>query len=153
MEKVPTEELQEWTVILEGLLKECDNRDNIFVKLSYVLGRETCAQRGELTTAHYVYRMHKVRQQIMETLKELNKDQLFITSHNLKVELTLPPPTYKAPGWLSIRTPVTGSNLTMRCLGNYLGLFDNEAVFPLPTWTAIEWLLEDYGLSRKEERS
>ena len=152
-EKVPSEELKEWTVTLEGLLKEFDNRDNILVKLSCVLERETYAQRGELTTAHYVYGMHKVRQQIMDTLRELKKDHLFITSHDLQVELTLPPPTYKAPGWLSIRTPVTGSPLTVKYLGNYASLFDNEAVFPLPTWTAIEWLLEDYGLSRREERS
>ena len=59
----------------------------------------------------------------------------------------------QVPSWLSIQTLVIGSYLTKHYLGNYQGLFDNDAIFSLPTWNAIEWLLEDYRLSQMEERS
>ena len=39
-----------------------------------------------------------------------------------------------------------------RFFGHYESLIDTASV-PLPTWEEIEWLLEDYGLSRTEEKS
>ena len=41
-----------------------------------------------------------------------------------------------------------GSPLTLRYLGNYPNMFDNPEEEPVLTWTAISWLLKDYGLSQ-----
>jgi hypothetical protein len=38
-------------------------------------------------------------------------------------------------------------------LGQFDSLFNLNSDVPLPTWQGIEWLLEDYGLSRQEEKS
>lgn len=46
-------------------------------------------------------------------------------------------------------TPVTGSYLNQRFLGQYDALFDHKEEVPFPTWKALEWILEDYGVSRK----
>lgn len=43
-----------------------------------------------------------------------------------------------------------GSPLTLRYLGKYPNMFDNPEEEPVPTWAAIAWLLEEYGLSRTE---
>ena len=51
----------------------------------------------------------------------------------------------------TIDIPVTRSLLTLRYLGRYEYLFDSPVEEPIPTWTAILWLLEDYGMSRTEE--
>ena len=39
---------------------------------------------------------------------------------------------------------------TRRYLGHYYVLFDGEGEQPVPTWSALAWILEDYGLSRTE---
>jgi hypothetical protein len=48
---------------------------------------------------------------------------------------------------------VGGSLLNQRFLGRYDSLIDLDSAIPLPTWKGIEWILEDYGLSRHEEKS
>ena len=45
---------------------------------------------------------------------------------------------------------VEGSITTRRYLGHYYVLFDREGEQPVPTWSALAWILEDYGLSRAE---
>jgi hypothetical protein len=42
--------------------------------------------------------------------------------------------------------------LNQRFLGRYESLLDTPSI-PLPTWEGITWLLEDYGLTRREEKS
>jgi hypothetical protein len=49
--------------------------------------------------------------------------------------------------------PVGGNLLNQRYLGYYESLLDPDTELPLPSWKGIEWLLEDYGLTRREEKS
>lgn len=51
----------------------------------------------------------------------------------------------------TIEVSLVGSALTLRYLGQYAQMFDSPDEEPIPTWTAIVWLLEDYGLSQIEE--
>ena len=44
-----------------------------------------------------------------------------------------------------------GSPLTLQYLGQYHKMFDRPQEVPVPTWEALSWLLEDYGLSRSED--
>jgi hypothetical protein len=57
------------------------------------------------------------------------------------------------PSWLRISTPVAGSLLNHIFLDHFDSLLDLNSDVPLPTWQRIEWLLEDYGLSRRKEKS
>ena len=43
-----------------------------------------------------------------------------------------------------------GSPLTLKYLGKYPNMFNSPEEEPVVTWSAISWLLEDYGLSRTE---
>jgi hypothetical protein len=63
------------------------------------------------------------------------------------VNFFLPPPNYVHRS-LSVtsryRTP-----LTHQFLGEYESLFDGDIEQPIPSWKALEWILEDVGLSRR----
>ena len=47
--------------------------------------------------------------------------------------------------------PEGGALEDQRFLGNYEELFDDVQEKPVPTWTALAWILQDYGLSRTEQ--
>ena len=57
------------------------------------------------------------------------------------------------PVFQTIDIPVTGDPLTLCYLGQYEHLFDSPVEEPILTWTAISWLLKDYGLSHTDEMS
>lgn len=46
---------------------------------------------------------------------------------------------------------MASSPLTLRYLGHYKRMFDSPNEEPMPTWSAISWMLEDYGLSKIED--
>lgn len=50
-----------------------------------------------------------------------------------------------------ITLPLMGSPLTLQYLGQYDRLFDHPQEKHVPTWPALAWILEDYGLSRVED--
>lgn len=62
--------------------------------------------------------------------------------------MDLPPPSSFSSYFAKL--PVEGSLLTLRHLGQYAKMFDHPEEEHVPTWKAISWLLEDYGLSRTE---
>lgn len=41
--------------------------------------------------------------------------------------------------------------MTLQYLGQYSNMFDDRQEIPVPTWQAITWILEGYGLSRTED--
>jgi hypothetical protein len=68
-----------------------------------------------------------------------------------QVEFCLAPPSY-IPHYIRIgNMPVEGLTANQRYLGHYRELFDDEGEKPIPTWPALAWILEDYGLSRIEK--
>lgn len=63
------------------------------------------------------------------------------------MQLELPPPQFTSNYQVG-DLPAMGNPLTLKYLGKYPSMFDNLEEEPVVTWTAISWLLEDYGLSR-----
>ncbi len=150
---ITQEELKIWRTVLLELRRSLLDRSGLLVMMSYVQQREEIAQRGELNNSQYIYAISQVETQITETLSQLDKNPRTINSNHQFVQLTLPHSGFTIPPFLRIRTPVTGSVWKVRFLGNFESLFDHEYEKPLPTWRALNWILEDYGLSRGEEYS
>ena len=68
---------------------------------------------------------------------------------NGHVQLELPPPQFILNYQVG-DLPVMGNPLTLKYLGKYPNMFDKLEEEPVVTWSAISWLLEDYGISRIE---
>lgn len=67
-------------------------------------------------------------------------------------EFGLPPPEYTPKAWLKIQPPIWGSELTHKFLGKYEAMFGNMQVeSPIPSWEAMQWIMEDYGQSVSED--
>lgn len=144
---------QGWRNTLSTMRDRLGNRVEIQRKIAMVLERESVAMRGEFTAGIYVYTMATAYNQIQTALKGLEAGRVDIVPLPNQFELTAPPNTFKPPAWVSLRTMVTGSELMKKYLGNYDSLFDSPTEQPIPSWKAIEWLLEDYGLSRVEKHA
>jgi hypothetical protein len=121
--------------------------------MSYVYQREDVAQRGELTTGQYIRAAAQSYKQIKHTLRQLDLNLFDLGI--IREQVSFPQPFIPAtfPAWLWMTYPVGGSLLNQKFLGHYACLLDLNSEVPLPTWQGIEWLLEDYGLSRREEKS
>ena len=83
-------------------------------------------------------------------LREIAMQRRPLLNVNSQVRFDLAPPNF-VPLMPHIEVPLVGSTLTLRYLGQYAQMFDSPSEEPIPTWNAIAWLLEDYGLSRIEE--
>jgi hypothetical protein len=147
------DQLQNWQGVLTKLRRIFCSQDNLKVKLTYVNQREDVAQHGELTVGDYVYSSARVYQQLTNFLRQLDQGLFDMSSIREQVSIVLPPPTAHFPAWLQMHYPVGGSLLNQRYLGHYKSLLDPDSEFPLPSWKGIEWLLEDYGLTHREEKS
>ena len=147
------EAYDQWRQILVKLRDEFSDKELVKDWLSKIHERELVAQRGELSIGHYLYGMTRSYVQLLNSLNALAAGRVDVTKHDLQVQLTLPPPSWQPPLWLSTRPPISGSVLKKRYLGHYESLFDDPTEIPIPSWKAIEWLLEDYGQSRTEVRS
>jgi hypothetical protein len=119
----------------------------------YVHQREAVAQRGELTVGQYVSSSSKVYKQLVYFLHQLDQGLFDLGSISEIVSLSIPSPFTSFPSWLRVPYFVGGSLLNQRFLGCYDSLIDPDSAIPLPTWKGIKWILEDYGLSRHEEKS
>ena len=62
------------------------------------------------------------------------------------MQLELPPPQFILNYQVG-DLPVMGNPLTLKYLGKYPNMFDKLEEEPVVTWSAISWLLENYGLS------
>jgi hypothetical protein len=74
-----------------------------------------------------------------------------VLSVQAQVEICLAPPGYCPRYIRTIDMSVEGSSANQRYLGHYMELFDDKGEKPISTWSALAWILEDYGLleSRK----
>ena len=147
------EDYEEWKKILTTLQQKLKDKDDLRVKMSYTYERECYAQRGELGNGHYIFALSKVANQLDQILEIQGPRQSPSIRPADQVQLILPPNQFTVPAWCLINTPVTGSQQKVIYLGNYNSLFDYEYEKPLPTWRAMRWILEDYGMSRGEEWS
>jgi hypothetical protein len=63
-----------------------------------------------------------------------------------QIQLELPPFNFSISHVVP-DLPLLEFPLTLRYLGEYSNIFDNQAKEPMPIWTTINWMLEDYGLT------
>ena len=153
IQKSSSGEYSEWKETLKSIMVNLKSRDTLLVKMSYTYERECRAQRGELGTGHYVFATSQTFNQIAQMV---GIQEPWLQKSNRpsdQVQLNLPPISFTAPAWCLVNTPVTGSQQKITYLGNYDNLFDFDYEKPLPTWRAMRWILEDYGMSRGEEWS
>ncbi len=143
---------REWVQALEYLHKELQNDHGFTETMTHVQEREELSQRGELTVAHYLYSRAKSYHRIHTSLEGAKENMIKVENQEIQAYLLLPPSNFRAPTWMKVQTPVSGSVLTQQYLGKYNQLFDGVNEIPYPTWKAMEWLLEDFGLSRKTWR-
>ena len=104
----------------------------------------------DLCGSHYFFQFDKVVNRLDRSLQEVAQHKKLVLNLHGQVQFDLPPAEF-VPAYQTIELPVVGSPLTLKYLGQYENMFDSPAEEPVPTWLAMSWLLEDYGLSRNED--
>ena len=100
--------------------------------------------------SHYDYQFDKVVNRLEHYVSDISAKKRPLFNLHSQIQFELPPENY-VHAYTTIELPLISSVFTLRYLGQYAQLFDNPEEEPIPTWLAISWLLEDYGLSRMEE--
>ena len=138
---------------IRDLVKNCgDIISSAHSLLAAITNREAVAQRGELAGSHYVYNMHETYKRLCKTLDAFSRGDVLLYPMKEMVVFDLLPPHYKPASWMTTKTPIQGSPLTYQFLGQYYHMYKDIAKErPIPSWKALEWLAEDYGLSETED--
>ena len=108
------------------------------------------APSSDLNASHYLFQYDKTVNRLERYIKETSARKRPLLNLNSQVQLDIPAPSFSI-SHVVIDLPLVGSPLTLQYLGQYNKMFDDPLEEPVPTWKAISWLLEDYGLSRKED--
>ena len=87
---------------------------------------------------------------IARYLKVIDMKKAPTLSTQGQVQFLVAPADYSSNYQGAIVFSIGGSVANQRYLGQYHELFDDENERPVPTWPALAWILEDYGLSRTE---
>ena len=97
-----------------------------------------------LTGSHYLFQYEKIVNRLEGYIREVSIQKRPLLNLNGQIQLSLPPPNFSVTH-LAVELPLVGSPFALRYLGQYQRMFDSPPEEPVPTWTAITWLLEDYG--------
>lgn len=140
-----------WKTNLESLLPLV--RHEVFLTriLKYNLQRTYhTTSDGEFTTSHYVYNRDRALDRVQRYLVVVEAKGPPMLSLQGQVQFLSSPPGYVPKFLTTADVPVGGTVANQRYLGQYPELFDGKEEEPVPTWSALAWILEDYGLSRTE---
>jgi hypothetical protein len=149
-----TQLLEVWKSNLEPLVEELNDKAALGRTLSCVLERETWAMRGELTNGHYIYMLDKTLNRLQQTLDKLSSDL------NPRINLgSMTVMAYSHRPYTSgllinvtVDRPAEMNQFKLRpyFVGKMDAVFetDEEKQFHVPTWKALEWLVEDFGMTR-----
>jgi hypothetical protein len=146
----PLESLQQWRGILQGLFAQVRQPAFLTQVMSANVQRLSMSPSAGFTGSHYLFQIEKTTTRLERYLMEVNTHKKPLINLHSQVQFDLPPSNF-LPVVPQLEVPIVGSPLTLRYLGQYAHMFDNPGEEPIPTWMAIAWLLEDYGLSRNEE--
>ena len=152
--QMDTEIRQDWKERIEPLLIELEDKEALGKTLRCVLEREGWARRGELTNSHYVYTIDKALNRLKQAHDKLslnlnpriNLDSMTTMAYSVRpyssgllVNVTVDQPSEQSQ-----------SSLRARFVGHMEAVFvtalENE--YSVPTWQALEWLVEDFGMTR-----
>ena len=152
--KLDTEVRKHWLEKVTPLLQVLEDKEALGKTLSSVLERESWARRGELTNSHYIYTTDKAILRLQQTMDKLSLDlnprinlgSMVIMAYSVRpytsgllVNVVVEKPSDEAQ-----------SSLKSRFLGKVGAVFETpeEREFSIPTWKALEWLVEDFGMTR-----
>ena len=145
------ETMSKWKASLEKVLPLVQDEGYFLNALSCNLNRTYHLDRVEdFTSSHYIYNRDRAIQRIDRYLQTIHTKKAPLLSMQGQVQFLTSPAGYLSPPLSINGVPVEGSVANRRYLGNYPKLFDDEQERPVPTWAALAWILEDYGLSRTE---
>ena len=145
----PLGSLQQWQDTLQILLAQLQHPDFVSEVMSANMQRLSLVPSEGFTGSHYIFQLNKTVNRLERYLKEMATQRKPLLNLNSQIQFELPPAGFVL-AYQTIDFPIVGTPLTLRYLGQYNHMFDSPAEEPIPTWTAITWLLEDYGLSRDE---
>ena len=142
--------LRPWSETLKKLLAQLRYPD--FVSDVLVANNQhlSFCPSVDFSGSHYIYQFDRVVNRLERYIADVSIQKRPLLNLQGQVNFDLPPENYVSV-YPTIDLPAIGSPLTLKYLGQYALLFDNPEEEPVPTWSAIAWLLEDYGLSRTEE--
>ena len=140
--------LSDWKKLLERLARQTQDEAGFTECMTQVQEREDLAQRGEISLGQYLYTKVRTQYRLKRALEGVKHKIIEVYEFPNMATFSPPPSDYQHPIWGGTALPVTGSLNKQRFLGEYDNLFNNlEEEIPFPSWQAIEWLLEDFGLS------
>jgi len=87
-------------------------------------------------------------------LDQQGRGEIVIPNTKSSAEFELPPQTYQPSNCLRVTPPVQGSILKLRFLVQYHAMFNNMALeHPIPFGDVLEWIVEHYSMTVKENIS
>ena len=143
-------DLYEWQQVLSELHKQLEHSEFTSRLLIHNTRRLSIVQSAELNASHYLFQYEKTVNRLERYLKEAAARKRPLLNLHGQIQLDLPPPGFSTSN-VTLTVPLLGSPLTLQYLGQYPKMFNDPQEMPVPTWQAIAWLLEDYGLSRTED--
>ena len=138
--------------MLHELYRQLQHHDFVPNLLSNNVQRFSIVSSNDLSASHYLFQYERTSKRLERYIKEASTRERPLLNLHGQIQLKLPPPSFYAP-YIFVALPLMGGPLTLQYLGQYYKIFDNPQEKFLPTWKALSWLLEDYGLSRTEDIS
>lgn len=105
------------------------------------------ADRVDVGPAEYQFKYDHIQERLQRWIMTLDRGRRIEVKLQNQAIFFPPPPNMIQRALQSIRRP-PHTPLTHAFLGRYDALFDADIEQPIPSWRALEWLLEDVGLSR-----
>ena len=146
----PISHFQSWQDTLQRLRVQVSHPYLVANVMAANLQRLSVSPSMDFSGSHYLFQFDRVVHRLERSIKDISSHQRPLLNLHSQVQFTLPPAEF-TPICQTMDLPVVGSPLTLRFLGQYSHMFDAPEEEPIPTWTAITWPLEDYGLSRTED--
>ena len=105
----------------------------------------------DFTGSHYLYNRDRALERIERYLLAVEAKKAPVFSMQGQVQFAVAPLGYVSYYTKVLTIPEGGSPMDQRYLGHYEEFFDNVQERPIPTWSALAWILQDYGFSRTEQ--
>lgn len=141
--------LNEWQIVLSGLYQQLSHPDFVSTLIANNVQRLSIVPSSDLNGSHYLFQYDKTINRLERYIRDISANKRPLLNLHGQVQLESPPPSFTISRIVP-DLPLAGSPLTLKYLGQYHKMFDDPSEEPVLTWSAISWLLEDYGLSRTE---
>ena len=138
---------------LGDIFAQLSDKQELLKSLVAAHEREQRGQRSEMNNNHYIFALVQADQLIKCVCDLVDKRHPLLRQIEMLMDMPHSPPLFRVPTALKVRSVAFGSYWSQKFLGRFEDLFDDPKENPLPSWRAINWIVEDYGLSRTEQLS